>query len=105
MMLNSVEHHTTKQSIIEAELVYNRPCRTLFICSGVTDTGIYILALLAESQQSLCGGVVSVVRPSVCPSVSLFLVYAIKSTFWSDFRETEHNSLSRIDLKKKSDNQ
>ena len=39
------------------------------------------LALLAERQQSACHGMVSIVFLSFCPSVSLFLVYTIKSTF------------------------
>ena len=51
------------------------------------------LALLAESKQSLCHSVVSV-RASVCPSVSLFLVYGIKSTF------LVINSLNPIDFQK-----
>ena len=46
-------------------------------------------ALLAEGQQSLCHVMVSVFRPSDCPSVrpsvSLSLVYAIKSTFLVGF--------------------
>ena len=43
------------------------------------------LALLTESQHSLFYGVVSVVRPSVRPPVSLFLVYATKSSFLVEF--------------------
>ena len=50
------------------------PSVSLFVINAIKST---FLALLAESQQSLCHGVVSV----VCLSVSLFLVYVIKSTF------------------------
>ena len=43
--------------------------------------GPLVLALLAESQQSLCHGVVSM----VLLSIGLFLFYGIKSTFLVGF--------------------
>ena len=68
-----------------------------------------ILALLAESQQSLCHGMVSVVRLSVCLSVSLFCsrekVYFLYLIFLK-LKQLVYliNSFNPIDFEKKKKN-